>query len=108
MRVRATSKSWLYRYKSDEKQVKIGLGAYPTVTLTIARTLTKEANALRAQGIDPQDARREQQEQAKIAKMNTFELMARAWLEVPARIASGLPATKARSLVIWRFTYSRG
>lgn len=81
LRVRSTSKSWLYRYKSDDKQVKVGLGAYPTVTLAMARTLTKEANALRSQGTDPQDARREQQEQAKIAKMNTFELMARAWLE---------------------------
>jgi len=81
LRVRSTSKSWLYRYKSDDKQVKVGLGAYPTVTLAMARTLTKEANALRALGTDPQDARREQQEQAKIAKMNTFELMARSWLE---------------------------
>lgn len=81
LRVRASSKSWLYRYKSGTKQIKIGLGAYPTITLAMARELTREANTLRAQGIDPQDARREQQEQAKIAKMNTFELMARAWLE---------------------------
>lgn len=81
LRVRASSKSWLYRYKSGTKQIKIGLGAYPTITLAMARELTREANTLRAQGIDPQDARREQQEQAKIAKMNTFKLMARAWLE---------------------------
>ncbi|OWT62030.1 Arm DNA-binding domain-containing protein [Candidimonas nitroreducens] len=57
LRVRASSKSWLYRYKSGEKQIKIGLGAYPTVTLAMARALTKEANALRAQSIHPQDAR---------------------------------------------------
>jgi hypothetical protein len=63
LRVRASSKSWLYRYKSDEKQIKIGLSAYPTITLAMARELTREANALRAQGINPQDARREQQEQ---------------------------------------------
>lgn len=37
LRVRASSKSWLYRYKSGEKQVKIDLGACPTVTLTMAR-----------------------------------------------------------------------
>lgn len=80
-RVRASSKSWLYRYKSGTKQIKIGLGAYPTISLAMARELTREANTLRAQGIDPQDARHEQQEQAKIANMNTFELMARAWLE---------------------------
>ncbi len=51
LRVRASSKSWLYRYKSDEKQIKIGLSAYPTITLAMARELTREANALRAQGI---------------------------------------------------------
>lgn len=27
LRVRASSKSWLYRYKSGTKQIKIGLGA---------------------------------------------------------------------------------
>src|SRR3546814_9076798 len=31
LRVRAASKSWIYRYKSDKKQLKIGLGAYPAV-----------------------------------------------------------------------------
>lgn len=81
LRVRTTSKSWLYRYKSDEKQIKIGLGAYPIVTLAMARELARDASTLRVQGIDPQGARREQQEQAKIAKINTFELMARAWLK---------------------------
>jgi hypothetical protein len=38
-------------HKSDEKQIKIGLSAYPTITLAMARELTREANALRAQGI---------------------------------------------------------
>jgi len=38
LRVRTSSKSWLYRYKPGEKQIKIGLGAYPTVTLAMART----------------------------------------------------------------------
>lgn len=81
LRVRASSKSWLYRYKSGTKQIKISFGTYPAITLAMARQLAREASALRAQGIDPRETRREQQEQAKIAKMNTFELMARAWLE---------------------------
>jgi len=80
LRVRATSKSWLYRYKFDKKQLKIGLGSFPTVTLAMAREEARKANAQRAQGINPLDFRREQQEQAQLAKVNTFELMARAWL----------------------------
>lgn len=62
-------------------ELKIGLGAYPIVTLAMARELARDTSTLRVQGIDPQDARREQQEQAKIAEINTFELMARAWLK---------------------------
>ena len=46
LRVRTSSKSWLYRYKSGEKQLKIGFGAYPIVTLAMARNLAREANAL--------------------------------------------------------------
>lgn len=44
LRVRATGKSWLYRYKSGNKQLKIGLGAYPTVTLAMARAWLKSAS----------------------------------------------------------------
>lgn len=108
LRVRATSKSWLYRYKSDEKQLKIGLGAYPIVTLTMARELATDASTLRAQGIDPQDARREQQEQAKIAKINTFELMARAWLKSANKDrewSAGYKAKVTRHLEIHMFPW---
>lgn len=81
LRIRTSNKSWLYRYKSGKKQLKMGLGSYPLVTLAMARTLAQEANALRAQGIDPQDARRIQHEQEELARINTFELMARDWLK---------------------------
>jgi hypothetical protein len=81
LRVRKTRKSWLYRYKVGTKEFKIGFGAYPIVTLAMARNLTRDASTLRAQGIDPLEARREQQEQTKLAKINTFELTARAWLK---------------------------
>jgi hypothetical protein len=81
LRVRATSKSWLYRYKSGSKQLKVGLGAYPAVTLAMAREEARKANAQRAQGIDPRGYRRELEEQAELAKVNTFEPMAHARLK---------------------------
>lgn len=81
LRVRVASKSWLYRYKAGTKQYKIGFGAYPVVTLAMARDKAREANALRAMGGDLQVVRREQQEQVQLAKINTFELMSRAWLK---------------------------
>ncbi|UUZ78678.1 hypothetical protein LP414_12725 [Polaromonas sp. P1(28)-13] len=33
----------------------------------------------RAEGVDPQEARRVEAEQERLAKLNTFELLARAW-----------------------------
>ncbi|MBB5214417.1 hypothetical protein HNQ49_001095 [Parapusillimonas granuli] len=96
LRVRATSKSWLYRYESEEKQLKVGLGAYPIVTLAMAREKAREANALRVQGVDLQAARRKQQEQALLAKLNTFELISRAWLKTANKDREWSPGYKSK------------
>ena len=48
LRVRASSKSWLYRYKSDEKQVKIGLGAYPTIRRSCSMTQRRKTLGFRS------------------------------------------------------------
>ncbi|WP_143705207.1 hypothetical protein [Pollutimonas nitritireducens] len=57
----------------------------------MARDKAREANTLRAQGINLQDLRGEQQEQVQLAKINTFELMSRAWLK------SAIPNNSANS-----------
>ena len=46
--VRDTGKSWVYRYKVGQKQRKMGLGAYPAVSIKEARLKAAEARALRA------------------------------------------------------------
>jgi hypothetical protein len=32
LRIRPSSRTWVYRYKQESVQVQLGLGSYPTVT----------------------------------------------------------------------------
>lgn len=79
LRVRSTGKAWVYRYEKAGKTIKLGLGPYPAVTLAQARAKAYEANSRRANGPDPKEARWDQAEQVRVAQLNTFERLARAW-----------------------------
>lgn len=79
LRIRPTGKTWAYRYQLAGKAAKLGLGAYPAVSLARARQKAREMAETRAEGVDPQEARRLEAEQERLAKLNTFELLARAW-----------------------------
>jgi len=63
----------------DDKPIKLGMGPYPAVTLVQARGKAYEANSQRANGQDPKEVRERQEEQERIAQLNTFERLARAW-----------------------------
>jgi hypothetical protein len=79
LRIRQTRKVWLYRYKRDGKEIKLGLGRYPVVSLAAARRKAREDMERRADGIDPKEARRDKRDREQAARLNTFELVARAW-----------------------------
>jgi integrase len=81
LRVRLTRKVWLYRYKREGKETKLGLGRYPIVSLATARQKARAEMEKRAEGIDPKEARRVARERERVAQLNTFELMARSWHE---------------------------
>lgn len=79
LRVRPNGKVWIYRYKQSGKEAKLSLGPYPAVPLAAARKKARTEAEKRAGGIDPKEARREEEERERVARLNTFELMARAW-----------------------------
>jgi integrase len=79
LRIRSSSRNWVYRYKQDGVQIKLGLGSYPAVSLAEARKKARAEADLRAGGIDPKEARRMAAEQERIAKLSSFEVVARAW-----------------------------
>ena len=60
-------KSWVYRYYRYGKDVRLGLGGYPAVSLSNAREITKNYNAMRAAEppIDPREYKREKQQERK-------------------------------------------
>lgn len=85
LRVRPNGKTWIYRYQLNGKPVKLGLGTYPTVSLANARRKAQNISETRSAGLDPQEARRIEAERQRIARLNTFELTARAWLAQAAK-----------------------
>jgi len=79
LRVRPTGKVWVYRYKQLGKEAKLSLGHYPVVMLAAARKKARAEAEKRADGVDPREARRVEEERNRVARLNTFELTARAW-----------------------------
>jgi len=82
--VKAAGKYWRFNYRYADKQKTLALGVYPEVSLAKARKRREEARELLADGKDPGQAKREEKI-AKIAAANdTFEKVARSWLEKTA------------------------
>ncbi|HYS62340.1 MAG TPA: integrase arm-type DNA-binding domain-containing protein [Paraburkholderia sp.] len=79
LRIRPTRKVWMYRYSQDGKEVKLGLGRYPVVSLAAARQKARLLAEKRANGIDPKQDRRTAQERERVQRSNTFEAVARIW-----------------------------
>jgi integrase len=94
------SKHWKLKYRrADGKEGLLSFGAYPDVTLEQARKRRDEARAHKAAGLDPGEIkRREKLERAEHAK-NTFEAVARTWLEVHASKVAPITIAGYRSLL---------
>lgn len=79
---------WKYRYLGKEKL--LALGVYPEVSLSTARSRRDDARAALQNGGDPSGARKIEKQQARVRAENTFEVIAREWIETrrPQWIAS--------------------
>ncbi|MGL5665684.1 MAG: integrase domain-containing protein [Shewanella sp.] len=78
------SKSWLLNYTHPIKKTRtnLSLGKYPEVSLANARKLALEARELLAQGIDPLDARKQQQEEHKAIHEHTLFNVTQEWFAI--------------------------
>jgi hypothetical protein len=76
------SKSWIYRYRSGERQHDLGLGPYPDISLAEARERATEQRKLRLNGHDPLVVRRATRDQARLAaaKAMTFRQCADGYI----------------------------
>ncbi len=75
------SKLWRYAYRFDAKQKLLAIGQYPLVSLADARTKRDNAKRLLADGIDPSVERKAERRQARIARSNTFEAVAKELMD---------------------------
>jgi integrase len=77
------ARSWIYRATIAGKRRDIGLGSYPSVSLSMARELAREMKGQIIRGIDPLAARKEAKAEAQRSKERaiTFEHMATLFIE---------------------------
>jgi integrase len=75
------SRTWIFRYRLNGKEMSAGLGAYPTVTLQIARAKAQDARALADNGQNISAAKKVARATRSAKSGNTFGLIALEWLE---------------------------
>ncbi|MGM0826235.1 MAG: tyrosine-type recombinase/integrase [Pseudomonadota bacterium] len=98
------SVSWIYRFKLKGKQRYMGLGTYPGVSLSEARELAADNRKMVKQGIDPLDARLEEEKEAQKEAV-TFTSCAARFIKAHRR--SWRNAKHARQWVSTLKTYVR-
>jgi integrase len=77
----SSSKYWRLKYFLYGKEKLLALGVYPEVSLSDARERRAQARKLLAAGEDPSDIKKEAKRQALLKMDNSFEVVAREWLE---------------------------
>lgn len=75
------SRLWRMKYRFDGIEKSLSFGRHPHLSLSLARDRRDEAKRLIAQGVDPGAKRKAE----KAARADTFEAVAREWLEMKAR-----------------------
>jgi integrase len=80
------AKFWRMAYRqANGKPNRLTFGKYPEVSLANARDKRLAARTLLEQGIDPSQHKKESQREQNEANANTFEAVARQWLETTGR-----------------------
>jgi integrase len=75
------SQLWRFGYRYDGKQKLLAIGPYPIISLVDARAKRDHAKRLLAEGIDPSVERKAERRDARIARANTFEAVAKELME---------------------------
>lgn len=90
-------KSWNFRFKKpDGKWSWLGLGRYPDVSGAAARQKAAELRAEVSAGKSPLASKQARQVAERLAAADTFEALAREWIEV--RLPGWAPTTAKRTI----------
>lgn len=92
--VNASGKYWRMDYRFADKRKTLALGVYPAVSLEKARKRREAARELLADGKDPGAVKREERQATAMAAANTFELVAREFLQTKVEAWTPIYAAK--------------
>jgi len=98
--VTATGKYWRLDYRFAGKRKTLALGIYPDVSLADARERREKARKQIANDIDPGTAKQELKRATLAAANNTFEDVARAWLQTKHNLLPSYSEKVLRALEI--------
>ncbi|KVH77560.1 integrase [Burkholderia ubonensis] len=90
------AKYWRMNYRFAGKDKTLALGVYPDVSLAAARKKRDAAREKLAAGIDPNEAKRLEKRAARLAAANSFEAVARGWMDERKAVIE--PAQQAKTL----------
>ncbi|WP_241538044.1 tyrosine-type recombinase/integrase [Xenorhabdus sp. KJ12.1] len=76
-----STKYWRLKYRIAGKEKLLAMGTFPLITLAEARRKRDEAKKLIAEGIDPNQDKKQKKLAAQGEISNTFESIAREWYE---------------------------
>ncbi len=96
---KAGSKRWYMKYRHLGPEKKLSFGAYPEVSLKVARARRDEARVLLADGKDPQREKEAGKLAAKMEAANTFGAVAEEYIAMRADGQAVATAEKARWLL---------
>ncbi len=74
-------KYWRLKFRFNGKENRLAFGVYPEVSLAEARDKRDEARKMLRNGINPSQAKKDKKLQNKLENENSFEMIAREWLE---------------------------
>jgi integrase len=96
--VKAAGKYWRMDYRYLGRRKTLALGVYPAVSLSKARKRRDAARELLADGVDPGQAKRDDQRAKADAAAQTFGMVARQWL---TKTASQREASTQEKITTW-------
>lgn len=101
--IQPSGKYWRMKYRFDGKEKTLALGVYPDVSLKLARERRTEAREQIADGIDPNEVRKEQKAVLK-EQADTFKAVAEDWLKLKkGELADSTLEVAKRRLETWVF-----
>lgn len=89
------SRLWRFAYRYSGKQKTISFGSYPDVKLAAARDQRDAARALLGQGIDPSQARKDEERKRQSAR--SFQEVAEEWWEAKGKFGKNAAIKSSRT-----------